>query len=73
MKRGVGWFMVIVGMIALGTCAFVFTAYRFRNETLTETQLAIWCFQRWWAWVPAVAVAGIGMWIVGQPRDSLER
>jgi membrane protein required for beta-lactamase induction len=71
-KRAIAWFLVVGGMAAMGIFLFALTSYRFKNETLTETQLAIWSIQRWWAWVPALIAAGAGLWIVGhedEPRD----
>lgn len=59
-----GWFLIIIGMVVLGVYGFEASVYRYRHETLTETQLTLWALQRWWAWVPALVVAGLGAFLV---------
>lgn len=64
----VGWLLAILGVLGLLVFVFVFSFYKFRHETLTETQLTIWCLQRWYEWLPAGIVTALGLTIVSSKR-----
>lgn len=68
LREGFGWFFTILGAMALLAFCFVFSFYKFQHETLTETQLTIWCLQNWWAWLPSSLVAVVGITMLAWNR-----
>lgn len=64
MKKKLCWAAVILGVVSMLAFAVHMTVYRFQNDTLTETQITIWGLQRWWAWIPGMVAAFIGLWIL---------
>lgn len=64
MKEALGWFLIIFGLIFMGLFVCALTIWRFSHPELTETQLTIWTFERWWFWLPGAAAAGIGLLLV---------
>jgi len=59
-----GWLLCVIALGTFAVFTLAFTITRFQNETWTETQLMLWSLARWWGWVPAIAVGGIGFWLV---------
>lgn len=63
-KQRFGWMLTLIALVGLGLFILVFTTHRFAHPELTETQLMLWSLERWWGWLPATALGGVGLWLV---------
>ena len=59
-----GSILIFFGTVFFALFIVAMTIHRFAHPDKTETELFLWCLERWWGWILPLSVAGIGAWLL---------